>query len=517
MSGAMKKLTALFTIMILAFTSIGSVAAAPLFQDVSDKHFAKAELAFLVEQGIIEANPTGNFGVGEDITRLDASKMMIKALGLSTDNRPAPDFIDISPQDADYAVIATIADAGIMTGNEKKEFNPNGKLTRAQMAKVLTNAFELSGTSTYSFRDVNETHWSSDFVKTLFANGVTTGYENNTYKPQSPISKAHFSIFLARLLNPDFKRTISCHTPDNTATYVVNVAVTTLWKNPNKTRMIDRPAVSNPVDLEKWTTGMKVSEKEWLIGKVDSQALLGDEVVILKRSGDWIQIAVKDQYHPTNKTGYPGWIPKNHIAEIYPNYKNCEIAVISENIATLYNAPIDTEKFMDVSYMTTFPILKEDDEWLHVQTPTKGVKFLRKQDAKIVENMAAIPAPTQEDIVESAKMFLDLPYLWAGTSGFGFDCSGLTYTIYKNHGIVIPRDSGDQATHGTSVMKKDMQPGDLLFFAHNRGKGKVYHVGMYIGDNQMIHAPNSHKKIEIISVNIEPYKTNFAGAKRYLK
>src|SRR5690606_30719710 len=118
---------------------------------------------------------------------------------------------------------------------------------------------------------------------------------------------------------------------------------------------------------------------------------------------------------------------------------------------TLYNEPKKANKFMDISYTTMLPVIKEEGDWLHVQTPANGVKYLRKQDAKVVKNFAAIPKPTQQDIVDSAKMFLGLPYIWSGISGFGFDCSGLIHSVYKNHGIMIPRDSFVQAVNGTPV------------------------------------------------------------------
>ena len=130
--------------------------------------------------------------------------------------------------------------------------------------------------------------------------------------------------------------------------------------------------------------------------------------------------------------------------------------------------------------------------------------------------VAFVPKPSQKDIVNSAKMFLGLPYLWAGTSSFGFDCSGIIYSVYKNHGIIIPRDSFYQATKGTPVAKKNLQPGDLVFFAGNKGKGKVYHVGLYIGDGKMLHAPDASSKVRIESISAGKYKTNYSGARRYL-
>lgn len=117
-------------------------------------------------------------------------------------------------------------------------------------------------------------------------------------------------------------------------------------------------------------------------------------------------------------------------------------------------------------------------------TPGNGAKWMEKQDVSVYQNENQIPDPTGKDIVESGKGFLGLPYLWAGMSGFGFDCSGFTYTMYHANGITIPRDSSIQAQHGKKVEQENLQPGDLLFFAHDKGKGRVHHVGMYIGDGK---------------------------------
>ncbi|NYF25459.1 S-layer homology domain-containing protein [Sporosarcina sp. JAI121] len=512
-----KKFMVFFTAFLLIFTTVGNVSAAPLFKDVSDKHASKAELDYLAGRGIIFADPAKNFGVNEEITRLEASTLIIKALGLKTADRPDPNFTDVTAHDEGYEIIATIADEGIMNGNEKGAFMPNNKLTRGQMAAILVGAFKLKGTSNHAFKDVAPSYWASESINILFFNEVTTGYPNNTYKPTAFITKANFGVFLARILNPEFKKKPVCYKADSKKKVVVNVQVTNLWKSPNKNRVVDRPSISSPTDIAKWTKGMSVSQKLWLVGKTDTQALYGQEVVILKSSGNWHEIAVKDQYTPRNKAGYPGWVPKSHVTETTADYTDCKIAIVDTNIATLYNEPQKANKFVDISYTTILPVIQEEGEWIHVQTPSNGVKYLRKQDAKIVKNFAAIPKPTQKDIVDSAKMFLGLPYVWSGISGFGFDCSGLIHSVYKNHGIMIPRDSFVQAVNGTPVARKNMRPGDLLFFAYNQGKGKVYHVGMYIGNNQMIHAPNSSRNVEIISIDAHPYKANFAGSRRYLK
>ncbi len=109
-----------FTALLVMFTTLGTVSAAPLFKDVDDTYGAKAELDFLAERGIIFADPAQNFGVNEEITRLEASAMIIRALGLETVDRPDPNFTDVTPEDEGYDIIATITDEGIVNGNARR-------------------------------------------------------------------------------------------------------------------------------------------------------------------------------------------------------------------------------------------------------------------------------------------------------------------------------------------------------------------------------------------------------------
>src|SRR6185437_2605898 len=111
-----KRLLASLIAIFVVFTTIGSVSAAPLFKDVGDNFSAKAELDYLAGRGIITADSTVNFGANKEITRLEASEMIVKALGLEINNRPALKFIDVQPRDTGYAIIATIVDEGIMSG-----------------------------------------------------------------------------------------------------------------------------------------------------------------------------------------------------------------------------------------------------------------------------------------------------------------------------------------------------------------------------------------------------------------
>lgn len=100
------------------------------------------------------------------------------------------------------------------------------------------------------------------------------------------------------------------------------------------------------------------------------------------------------------------------------------------------------------------------------------------------------PASRMESVVATAEQFLGVPYVFAGSSPSGFDCSGLTSYVYGLHGINLPRTSYAQAGAGVGISYSDAQPGDLLIL---NGGG---HVGIYVGNGQMIHAPRPGKFVE---------------------
>jgi hypothetical protein len=122
----------------------------------------------------------------------------------------------------------------------------------------------------------------------------------------------------------------------------------------------------------------------------------------------------------------------------------------------------------------------------------------------------------RESLVKSAYDFIGVPYLWGGLSAdTGFDCSGLTMTVYQLNGLNLPRHSRTQYDAGDEVSLDELQKGDLVFFA-TRGRGRISHVGIYIGTNKFIHAPAPGKKICINSLKDAYYAKRFMGARTYL-
>jgi cell wall-associated NlpC family hydrolase len=154
-----------------------------------------------------------------------------------------------------------------------------------------------------------------------------------------------------------------------------------------------------------------------------------------------------------------------------------------------------------------------------VATPDRGPKWLDARTVAVYEKPTDIPHPTGADLVRYAAVFVNVPYLWGGRAGFGFDCSGFTSTIYQVYGITLPRDAGPQAadSRGRPVDKSALQPGDLLFYSHGSrdpdNPDTIYHVAMYSGNGDMIEAFDKTAPVRITPVRLD---ADYWGARRYL-
>ena len=116
-------------------------------------------------------------------------------------------------------------------------------------------------------------------------------------------------------------------------------------------------------------------------------------------------------------------------------------------------------------------------------------------------------------IVDLAESKLGCKYVWGATGPNTFDCSGLMYWCHKQLGISIPRTSLEQSKSGKLVSKSDLQVGDLVFFKTT--SAPVGHVGMYIGNDQFIHAPNKNKPVKVDSLSSSYYSSRYVNARRY--
>jgi cell wall-associated NlpC family hydrolase len=120
-----------------------------------------------------------------------------------------------------------------------------------------------------------------------------------------------------------------------------------------------------------------------------------------------------------------------------------------------------------------------------------------------------------DNLADYALSLRGTPYRYGGATRAGFDCSGLVFYTHRQLGLAVPRTSRDQAREADGVKERKLQRGDLVFF--KIGSRRVNHVGIYIGENQFVHAPGAGKPVSVNSLDDEFYAERFESAGRFWK
>ena len=243
--------------------------------------------------------------------------------------------------------------------------------------------------------------------------------------------------------------------------------------------------------------------------EVVSQALYGSGVLSLEKKKGWICIRTGDDY--------TGWVAAADITPLPGGYaaegKALRVAGLSANIyrepSTIKHAPI-----LNLPWEARLELIPgnvdEGGRWLQV-------KLVNGQTAYIEQgNVSANFAPlTIDQTIQLAHRFLGITYTWGGVSSYGFDCSGFTQMLVRQRGIIMPRDAGAQASWSgvTPVERKDLRPGDLLFFGAS--PAKITHTGMYIGNGEFIHdTSDTHPGVQISKLDDMPWTKLLVAVRR---
>ncbi len=164
------------------------------------------EILYLADKEVVYGYDHGlYFKPNDPIKRVHAVYMLLRELGITPSNPKDPGFSDVRPGSPGYEEIATAANLGIINGLPDGRFNPNGTLTRGQMAKIVTDAYHLKGTYHTNFKDVSTSHRFHSYIQALVAHNITAGYPDESFRPSANITRGQFSAFLARHLNDEFK------------------------------------------------------------------------------------------------------------------------------------------------------------------------------------------------------------------------------------------------------------------------------------------------------------------------
>ncbi len=248
-----------------------------------------------------------------------------------------------------------------------------------------------------------------------------------------------------------------------------------------------------------------------------TQSLLGTPVKVFKKEGGWYLVQTPNRYF--------GWINQAAIVLLdsarLKEYKTEKKIVFYRQYGSSYTKPDSKSQVVsDLVIGDILPVIGSENNFYKVEYPDKRSAFVKKDEVIDFDGFFN-KNPEEKGLVETAKFFLGIPYLWGGTSSKGIDCSGFTSMIYLMNGIVLQRDASQQAKYGkvitTDFVSTNLQPGDLMFFgrkATNSLPEKVTHVAMYIGNGNFI---QSSGKVWITSMDSTKANFDLRDAQRFLK
>jgi cell wall-associated NlpC family hydrolase len=117
-----------------------------------------------------------------------------------------------------------------------------------------------------------------------------------------------------------------------------------------------------------------------------------------------------------------------------------------------------------------------------------------------------------QDVVATALVLRGTPYRFGGSDPRGFDCSGLVQWVFRQHGVVLPREARDQYQAGATIESDALEPGDLVFF-NTEGNG-ASHVGIVLDQESFVHAPNSRGVVRVERLGLDYWSKRYLGARR---
>jgi hypothetical protein len=200
--------------------------------------------------------------------------------------------------------------------------------------------------------------------------------------------------------------------------------------------------------------------------EIVSQILFGEHFEVLEQTPNWVRVRLHyDQYE--------GWIDSKQYQNISPE----QFSALSEDEIVLNS---DLVEYVSGASNILVPItLGASLSFLnHSTINTAGFEF---------EGMRITGTKPKANIINTAFMYLNSPYLWGGKTPFGIDCSGFTQMVYKLNGYKLQRDASQQSLQGEALsFIEESEPGDLAFFDNE--EGNIIHVGIIMDDNYIIHA-----------------------------
>ena len=245
-------------------------------------------------------------------------------------------------------------------------------------------------------------------------------------------------------------------------------------------------------------------------------ATAGDNVVIIRKVDNWYLV---------DYNLHVGYMSADYIQ--VKDRENVELGygIVEDTVVNMRSKPSsDGELVAQVPRGETAYIIGFNCGWYKVQYESQtgyirsdllALSEAPKYNTKNSVGSAPVVISEGEKLVKYAKGFLGVPYVWGGTTPNGFDCSGFTKYVYGQMGYKLKRTAAEQLGNGTSVSRSELKIGDLVFFKNTYStSAAASHVGIYIGDNQFLHAAEGG--VKITDMDMEYYAARYVGARRVI-
>jgi cell wall-associated NlpC family hydrolase len=254
----------------------------------------------------------------------------------------------------------------------------------------------------------------------------------------------------------------------------------------------------------------------------------GNVITVIGESNGWYKIKLSN--------GKTGWVSSTYlqVSGTQTPVKNLSTTgTVTASKLNMRSGPATSYSAIHTLWQgNTVKVIGESNGWYKIQLSNGKTGWVSstylKLGSSVTTPKASEPtkpsAPTVDSrqekintVISTAKSLVGTPYVWGGESfeEGGFDCSGLTFYVFQKIGVKLNRVSSDQAKQGTTVSKSNLQPGDLVFYSF-QGTSSINHVGIYIGNNKMVHSPKPGDTVKITDISTSYWQNRFVTAKRVI-
>ena len=272
--------------------------------------------------------------------------------------------------------------------------------------------------------------------------------------------------------------------------------------------------IKESIGIVKARGGLRLRSEANTTSSTITIAPYGDYVVVISRHGDWCKV---------NYNLVVGYMHSDYLTLKDRENVDLGMGAIDGSVVNMRSRPsTDSSIVSQLRRNDKVDIFGFNCGWYKVNANGK-IGYIRSDLVELLEipaenhGAATENKPSTETVTNGEKIatyaqgFVGCPYVYGGTSPSGFDCSGFAQYVYRQFGITIKRTATAQLSNGYWVDRSEMKPGDLVFFGYGN---TASHVGIYIGNDQFVHAANSRKGLIVTDMDDSWYARRYLGAKR---